>query len=48
MVHENNLPAALPYPIEDQREGFKAIKAISVVRGLHASGDSAVQKSPGP
>jgi hypothetical protein len=31
MLHQSNLPTALPYPIEDQHEGWKAIKPGSFV-----------------
>jgi hypothetical protein len=31
ILRQSNLPAALPYPIEDQREGWKAIKPGSFV-----------------
>ena len=31
MLHQSNLPAALPYSIEDQHEGWKAIKPGSFV-----------------
>ena len=30
-THGANLPAALPFPIEDQRQGFKAIRPGSFV-----------------
>ena len=31
MIRQSNLPAALPYSIEDQHEGWKAIKPGSFI-----------------